>query len=571
MADGKWAWRYRDLFLTIERSPEGDYKVTGEFDGKFADAKLQSPISPEEIARLWEAKSDVYFIQEIGHRLYSAIFSRAVLSLLTLAENSLHPWEGLRLRIQVGPEISEWPFETLHDKRAFLALRKDRLIVRGHPKPMGTLWAPRPLRVLVVVSNPRSQSLDTLDVEKEWKEIQDALFPLVQKKKVKVERLDTPTLSDLAAELGKKKFHVLHFIGHGKFNAGEAGGVIYLKASDGNATAVPGPVLAELLCNFSSIRLVVLNTCEGALGYGDRFSGVAQALILKEIPAVLAMQAKIPDPAAILFSRSFYERLAKGRPIDRALRKVRYELFLAGTGKEADWAMPVLFLGAKNGELFRLPFWRWILALLLTLSLVAILLTIKPWKSHCPEPKAVDMDFVWIEPAPGSKISKPYCLGVHEVSRGEWEAVMGANSLPKEQRGDDDLPVGASYIRVKEFIRKLNEQEGKPSYRLPTEVEWEYAAIGPGRSRGGNCKDTDDYDGPAPVGSFRTNDWGLYDMVGNVWEWVEAPDATADRSVRRGAAWDSAKQSCRLTNRKSVEADRNLTNTGFRLARDVHK
>jgi hypothetical protein len=569
MADEKWIWKYRDLFLSIDSTGSG-YIVTGQFEGEQEDAELQSPVSAEEIANLWAGKRNP---QEIGKRIHGAVFSRAVLSLLTRAEASLRRWEGLRLRFRAGsPEVSEWPFEMLHDKNDFLALQKDRLIVRykGPPTAVRTLWGPRPLRVLVVVASPKS--LEPLNVEQEWTEIRDALQPLVRKKKVEIERLDTPTPADLAAELDKKKYHVLHFIGHGAFNPGDEGGVIFLAGPDGHAIPIRGPVLAELLGDFQSIRLVVLNTCEGALARGDRFSGVAQALILKQIPAVLAMQAKIPDSAAVLFSRRFYERLAKGRPIDRALRKVRYDLFVAGAFKDADWAMPVLFLGAKNGKLFTwLPSWRSSLVFLLISGLLATIWLTKPWKPRCPTPKAVDMDFVWIEPTPGSNISEPFCLGKREVSRGELEAVMGPNSLPKEQRGKEDLPAGVSYLKAKEFVQRLSDQEKGTVYRLPTDVEWEYAARGPGGSKAGNCLHDDEYGDLSPVGSFRTNDWGLYDMVGNVWEWVEAPDATGEKRFRRGGASDSATENCRLTARMPLEANRNQQNTGFRVLRVLPK
>lgn len=567
MVKDKWIWRYKDLFLSIQRNTEGGskYKVIGQFAERSEEAELESPVSQEEIARLWEGQGKGFFAQEVGKRIYKAVFSRDVLELLGWARERLRPWEGLRLRFKTDlPEVSEWPFETLNDGRDFLALQKDRLIVRiqGDPKKMPTLWGPRPLRVLVVVSSPKS--LDILDVEEEWKGIRDALEPLVRKKKVEVERLNIPTPSQLAAEFGRKKYHVLHFIGHGSFNPNEEGGVIFLADPDGKALSLGGAVLAVLLGAHPSIRLVVLNTCQGA--QGDRFSGVAQALIRQDIPAVLAMQAKIPDEAAVRFSRHFYERLAKGRPIDRALRMVRYELFADGAGRDPDWAMPVLFLGSKNGRLFSwLPSLR---SMLVSLAILSVLLTVwlsKPWKPRCPIPKAVDMDLIWIEPIPGSKISEPYCMGELEVSRGEWEAVMGANSLPAGQKGDD-LPVGVSYEGLVEFIRKLNEKEGKQVYRLPTEAEWEHAARGPGKSQGGNCLHGDDYPDLAPVGSFRTNDWGLYDMVGNVWEWVEAPDAPGQERMRRGGAFDSSEDNCRLTARKPMRVDRNQQNSGFRIA-----
>lgn len=570
MADGMRVLRYRDLVLSIKPSAEGsEYRVVGEFAGKRAEAELERPVAEEDIAKLWEGRGKGFFAQEIGRRIYKAVFSRDVLELLTWAKKSLRPWEGLRLRFLAGSaEISGWPFETLYDGTDFLAFQRERLIVRSQDVPK-TKWAflgARPLRVLVVVSKPRN--LDELDVEREWEGILEALGPLIHKSRVELDRLDNPTSDRLTTELDKKRYHVLHFIGHGAFNPNEEGGAIILADTEGAALSVGGAVLAVLLAAHSSLRLVVLNTCEGALARGNRFSGVAQALIHQGIPAVVAMQAKIPDSSAVLFSQRFYERLAKGRPIDRALRKVRYEMFAKGLAKDADWAMPVLFLGAKNGKLFTwMPSWRSILLSLLILAMVVVLWNLKPWRPHCPTPKALDMEFVWIEPTAGSKITKPFCLGKFEVSRGEWRSVLGKNSLPKGEEGGDELPAGVSESNSQKFIGKLNEAEGKSVYRLPTDAEWDYAAMGSGNSQGGNCKSPDGYEGLAPVGSFQTNDWGLYDMVGNAWEWVEAPDATEKQRVRRGGSWDSSEGTCKATARKLV-VDWNWKDTGFRVLRE---
>lgn len=560
MARTRWIWSYRDFFLSIEHG-----KVEGRFSGAREDADLELPVTSEEIAELWEGKGRV---QEIGNRLYKAVFSREVLELLRTAKNSLLPWEGLRLRFETkSPEALEWPLETLHDGKSFLAFQKDSLIVRhqGPLRKLPTLWAFPPLRVLVVTASPKGP--EPLEVEQELSAIQEALEPLRKKRRVEVDRLENPTFAALSNKLDGKNYHVLHFIGHGAFNRTDGRGLIYLADSSGSAHPVEGSALAVLLEPHSSIRLVVLNTCEGAVTRGDRFLGVAQALIHQGIPAVLAMQGKIPDPIALLFSRRFYERLAKGRPIDRALRKTRHEMFVAAPSR-ADWAMPVLVLGAKNGKLFTwLPTWRSTLILALALSLVLLALWSEPWKPHCPKPKAVDMDLVWIEPAPGSGISKPFCLSAREVSVGEWEAVMGANSLPTGQ-GGAEFPAGASYYDGLAFIDKLNVSEGERVYRLPTDAEWGYAAHGPGASQEGNCQGSDDYDGLAPVGTFKTNDWGLYDMVGNVWEWVEAPGDAPDERVRRGGAYNTSR-SCLADKRSSVKAKDNRKDTGIRVLREI--
>ncbi len=72
-------------------------------------------------------------------------------------------------------------------------------------------------------------------------------------------------------------------------------------------------------------------------------------------------------------------------------------------------------------------------------------------------------------------ISQPFYLGKYEVTQAQWEAVMGYN--PSAWRGQRNLPVEqVSWEDVQEFLRRLNTEEGRTRYRLPTEAEWEYAA-----------------------------------------------------------------------------------------------
>ncbi len=129
-------------------------------------------------------------------------------------------------------------------------------------------------------------------------------------------------------------------------------------------------------------------------------------------------------------------------------------------------------------------------------------------------------------PAHQVTISKGFYLGKFEVTQAQWEAVMG---VVRGGVGTDNPVTQVSWITVQNFIDKLNEVTGTPLYRLPTEAEWEYACRGDTETLWFTGDDPDgvgeyinygQLTGKLPVGSLRPNPWGLYDMSGNVEEWV---------------------------------------------------
>jgi CHAT domain-containing protein len=108
--------------------------------------------------------------------------------------------------------------------------------------------------------------------------------------------------------------------------------------------------LTRLLDDHYPLRMVFLNSCEGARGSErDAFSSTAATLVRCGIPAVVAMQYEITDAAAIEFSRSFYEAVADGLPVDAAVAEARTAVSMESM---LEWGTPVLYMRSPDGRIF---------------------------------------------------------------------------------------------------------------------------------------------------------------------------------------------------------------------------
>ncbi len=172
------------------------------------------------------------------------------------------------------------------------------------------------------------------------------------------------------------------------------------------------------------------------------------------------------------------------------------------------------------------------------------------------------------------EITKPFYMGIYEVTQAQYGAVMGSN--PSNFKGLD-LPVeNVSWEQCQEFIKRINTM-GIGKFRLPTEAEWEYACRAGSTTRFPWGDDPDnklagDYawyssnsgKSTHPVGQKRPNAWGLYDMLGNVYEWCEDLDYTYPSGKQvdpinnktyysyhclRGGSWRSEAKYLRSANR----------------------
>ena len=294
--------------------------------------------------------------REFGHKLFESVFQGELKSAFRKSiEAARAGGNGLRLRLYLDetPELADLPWEYLYQsqRREFLALSTETPIVRYFdlPETVKPLAVTPPLRVLVMLSNP--SDVDCLDVEKEWQKLKDAVRFLEESKRLIVERLERATLSELQSRLRKGQYHVFHFVGHGSFDPSTQESVLALENEEGRKRLVSGPDLGIYLRDEPALRLVLLNACEGArASRSDPFSGAAQSLVLKGIPAVIAMQFEVSDEAAIAMASGFYAALADDYPVDAALTEARKAVFAAGCSVE--WGTPVLYLRAADGRIF---------------------------------------------------------------------------------------------------------------------------------------------------------------------------------------------------------------------------
>jgi CHAT domain len=292
-------------------------------------------------------------LEAFGAQLFQAVFSgdvRECLGRSRLAADSRGA--GLRIRLRLPPALANVPWEYLYDgEHGFVGLSPETALVRylEMPVPVRPFPISPPLRVLAMIAAP--SDVPELQGDEEWDKLNNALGDLVRQRMVQVDRLEAGTLSALQRPLRRSEYHVLHFVGHGTFDDGSQDGALALEGADGKSRLVTGRDLGVMLRGHRSLRLVVLNACEGARSArDDPFGGVAQALVRQGIPAVIAMQFEISDPAALVFSQSFYQAIADGLPVDVAMVEARRAMF--AEGNEVEWATPVLYLRSPDGRVF---------------------------------------------------------------------------------------------------------------------------------------------------------------------------------------------------------------------------
>lgn len=380
---------YEDFTLSIEEWSDGEYKISTQSDeGGEVSHKVSFPLDrPEfqaQLVTLDGARRTLRDMQvstpeasptgtanhgqmakDFGRELFDLVLAGNVLTRFRVAEAAADDDDkGLRVRLRIDPpELARLPWEFLFDTEArdYVAISAKTPVTRylALPQARKQLLVKPPLRILGMTASPGDHA--ELDISRERERIDRATQALRESGDLELKWIEQPTRSALRRNLAAGGWHVFHFVGHGGFDPAEGPdgeGLILLAEETGDGhmdnsqsfrlyASDLGTMLAE-----GSIRLAVLNSCEGAkAGQEDIFSSTASTLMQRGVPSVVAMQYEITDSAAVEFASSLYGGLSAGAPVDAAVTMARHAVRMKFR-RTLEWATPVLHMRSKDGKLF---------------------------------------------------------------------------------------------------------------------------------------------------------------------------------------------------------------------------
>lgn len=294
----------------------------------------------------------------LGQTLHNELFQGQLHDSWVTAQGVAQNRQDL-LRLRIGMKesrLQQLPWEALHAGTRPLATGTDVIFSRyifdrrqSHAASMAKTNSGQVLRILMVIASPDDQ--ERLELKQEVYHLQSELHPDTADPDdalldVQLKILEQPGRAELTQELERGNYQVLHYAGHS--NLGNAGGDLYLVSRQTGLTErLSGEDLAGLLVN-NGIKLAVFNSCRGGYsssteqGWQER--NLAQALVNRGVPGVIAMTERIPDHVAITFTQLLYRNLKKGQSVDLSLNRTRQGLISAYGSHQFYWALPTLYM-----------------------------------------------------------------------------------------------------------------------------------------------------------------------------------------------------------------------------------
>ena len=348
-----------DLVITpLDAADEYDLRADSSTQGEGRE-RTKLDLRAEPFAGLLKQFEDKTVsraaLQSLGRALYQRLIFGKISEVFhsTLGETDDKEELGVRLRLHVPPALAVLPWEFLCTSDGkFLATSSETPISRylELALPPKSLACPPQIRILAVI--PQNSGLEVSAERRLLKKMRPKL-----QGHIVVDFLEgAATSAAIRKKLSENNYHIFHYAGHGLFETKEnPEAFIYLDGETELIRKMSAPDFADFFSDYPSMRLVVLNACQGATRSSQQaLAGAAPQLVLAGVPAVVAMQYPIANDDAVLFATEFYNRLGdehNGGQVEVALAIARKALKMDGADKFA-FGNPVLYLRSEDGRLW---------------------------------------------------------------------------------------------------------------------------------------------------------------------------------------------------------------------------
>lgn len=349
--------QYLDFDLHIT---PGGHAVASSIEGEAAaEISIQPPKDIQLTLKLIQNNAtEADLLQPFGVSLYDWLLPGPIHTHLHQTEASARKNRAkLRLRLRIeAPSIASLPLEFLYRSAGgyYLSTNPDTVLSRYLNLPLPPERVRRreePLHMLLILSEPSDQGKFQPD---KWDEMfRKALSSQLDSDQLSIDVVKRATRREITAALKRQKPDIVQYVGHGEYKDGR-GYILLVNEETGKSWPVTDDIFANLFMGHDDhLGLISLTACESAESSAPQaFVGVAPKLVGRGTPAVIAMQYSVQIKSAKVFFDDFYASLAARKPVDWAVQSARNAVSQQFGLDNREFATPVLYMRAKDGNLF---------------------------------------------------------------------------------------------------------------------------------------------------------------------------------------------------------------------------